>query len=289
MEVDCSEGVLGAELNYDSARTLKNEMVHMSRKGKKRRDRMNRTHNSTMGRVLVAGIAGMIGFSMAMSGCVSYTNVPVPASAPAFKNANHMQSISVLTRALEAVINEHPAGGGAYAINLPTGTTPETFEKIIANLPAGATMPFEGMDVDMPTYHIGRVWIRASDAKVDVIYPFTGMDGVSNDQNVTIWLSGGVRSWRVHRRQHWAAGTIPTPPVYVPAWTDDGFVDEPNGPSSDQPEPTYEDAWLPEPESQPEVYVEPPVQDQVQTQEESIGGGDYVGNGYHQVPLKSDD
>ena len=33
MEVDCSGGVLGAELNYDSARTLKNEMVHMSRKG----------------------------------------------------------------------------------------------------------------------------------------------------------------------------------------------------------------------------------------------------------------
>ena len=196
---------------------------------------MNRTHNSTVGRVLIAGAVGMVGFSMAMSGCVSYTNVPVPASAPAFKNANHSQPILVLTRALEAVINEHPAGDGAYAINLPMGTAPETFEKIIANLPEGATMPIEGMDADMPTYHIGRVWIRASDAKVDVIYPFTGMDGVSSEQNVTIWLSGGVRSWRVHRRQYWAAGTIPTPPVYVP-------IAEEEEPTGELVEPAVEES-----------------------------------------------
>ena len=186
---------------------------------------MNRTHNSTMGKVLMAGAVGMACFSMAMSGCVSYTNVPVPASAPAFKNANHMQSISVVTRALEAVIAEHPTEG-SYLINLPAGTTPETFEKIIADLPAGAIMPVDGMSDDIPTFHIGRIWIRASDAKVDVIYPFTGLDGITTDQNVTVWLSGGIRKWKAYRQQHWTAGTIPTPPMYVPIIEAEELVEE---------------------------------------------------------------
>ena len=256
----------------------------------RRQDSMNRINSSRLG---MFGMLGLMGLVCILGGCVSYTNVPVPSSAPAFKNANHYQSITVLTRALESVINEHPVDG-AYAINLPSGTTPETFGKITARLPAGAVMPTDEMSSDMPIYHIGRIWIRASDAKVDVIYPFTGMDGVTSDQNVTIWLSGGVRRWRVYRKQHWSAGTIPTPPVYMPAWSDDGaddgFVDEPNG-SSAAPEPTYEDAWLPTPEQKkPEVIVEPaststpaPV---IRQQQESLGGGE-VGNGYRQVPLQA--
>ncbi len=151
----------------------------------------------------------------ALGGCVSYTNVPVPDSAPAFKSANHTQSIKVIREALDSVITKHSVNG-EYSINLPSGTTPESTAKIITGLPAGVLMPTNELGGDVPLYHIGRVWIRASDAKVDVVYPFVRADGKSEDQSVTIWLSGGVRSWRVYRMQYWSAGTIPTPPFYVP-------------------------------------------------------------------------
>jgi len=150
---------------------------------------------------------------------------------------NHAQSITVVSRALEAVIGEHPVvdGEGHYAINLPIGTTPESADKILGALPDGAIVPFEGMGSATPMYSIGRVWIRASDAKVDVVYPFVGTDGVHQDQSVTVWLNGGVRKWRVNRQQHWAPGTIETPPIYVPISGDDQADEETTTGSSDEP------------------------------------------------------
>ncbi|MBL4697862.1 MAG: hypothetical protein JKX70_03415 [Phycisphaerales bacterium] len=232
---------------------------------------MKRRLYSTISVISMTGLTGLAGMSLFGTGCVSYTNVPVPASAPAFKNANHMQSISVVTRALEAVIAEHEVVGD-YAINLPVGTTPETFDKIIAKLPAGATMPFDGMSTDMPTYHIGRVWIRASDAKVDVIYPFTGLDGITTDQNVTVWLSGGVRRWKAYRQQHWTAGTIPTPPVYVPAWNDDA---QPEIQSSEMVDEMIQ-------EDQPAIVTEPTAQPKPNIDEHNEAG-----NGYREVPVEN--
>lgn len=236
------------------------------------------------------GFAGLGLFTMGLIGCVSYTNVPVPESAPAFQSANNRQSIEVLARALEAVIWDHPVNG-EYAINFPVGTTPETAQKIVSQLPIGAIVPFEGMSDDTPVYSIGRVWIRLSDAKVDVVYPFMRADRVSQDQSVTVWLNGGIRRWRMNRLQHWSAGTVPTPPVYVPIW----------------PEPQLEE----ELEKQPliDTVDEPALQKDIDesssvVQEEYMSGVDEAkhdadavepapieksisGDGYYEVPVKS--
>ncbi|MDF1809313.1 MAG: hypothetical protein P1U42_06425 [Phycisphaerales bacterium] len=171
-------------------------------------------------RGLKLAIGTCIGFTAVLAGCVSYTNVPVPHSAPAFQSANHSASISVIAKALNEVVSKYPTAG-EYTLNLPTGTSPESAQKIIDRLPAGAILPYEGMSDDIPVYHIGRIWIRASDAKVDVVYPFTFVDGTTQDQSVTVWVSGGVRSWRVYRLQHWTAGTVPTPPIYIPIYPED--------------------------------------------------------------------
>lgn len=161
----------------------------------------------------------------ALGGCVSYTNVPGPDNVVAYAGANNRQTVSVMSKALETMVAKHPVDG-AFVVNLPVGTSPESYETIIGQLPEGATIPSEGMDQDQPTFHIGRVWIRASDAKVDVIYPFMRADGVRQEQNVTLWLSGGVRKWRVYREQYWAPGTIPTPVIYVPIVPDEEVVEE---------------------------------------------------------------
>lgn len=169
-------------------------------------------------KVLMAGFFGMVASSLVLGGCMSYANVPVPESAPAFKSANHFQSVSVMTQSLERVIDQHPSTGpgGQYAINLPVGTTPESAYKIIEALPQGAIVPFAGMSEEIPVYHICRVWIRAREAKVDVIYPAIMFDGSTQDQNVTIWMRGGIRSWRFNRQQFWSPGTIAKPAIYIP-------------------------------------------------------------------------
>lgn len=168
---------------------------------------------------------------MVAGGCVSYANVPVPESAPAFKSANHFQSVAVMTQALDRIVFQHPSTGpgGQYAINLPVGTTPESASKIIEALPAGAIVPFNGMSDQIPVYHICRVWIRATDAKVDVIYPSILFDGSTQNQNVTFWMRGGLQNWRVHRQQFWAAGTLVKPALYIPIELTDPSETVPDG------------------------------------------------------------
>ncbi len=232
------------------------------------------------------GVLGISGLLIGLSGCVSYTNVPVPASAPAFESANHWASVSVITEALSTVIAKHPPKGD-YVINLPAGTTPETFEKIIAELPAGATMPFDGISSDLPVYHIGRVWIRASDAKVDVIYPFTGYDGAKSDQNVTVWLNGGVRRWRAYREQSWSAGTIPTPPIYVPiVEADNAEINSDMGTdigTNEADTGSMESQAAPEAQPAPTRAAEPTPT----PAPSSAPSGTETGTGYRQVPLDS--
>ena len=230
------------------------------------------------------GVLGISGLLIGLTGCVSYTNVPVPASAPAFESANHWASVSVITEALSTVIAKHPPKGD-YVINLPAGTTPETFEKIIAELPAGATMPFDGISSDLPVYHIGRVWIRASDAKVDVIYPFTGYDGAKSDQNVTVWLNGGVRRWRAYREQSWSAGTIPTPPIYVPiVEADNAEINSNMGTDMGMDEA---DTGSMESQAAPETQPAPTRAPEPTPAPSSVPSGTETGNGYRQVPLDS--
>ncbi|MCR9077034.1 MAG: hypothetical protein NXI07_13425 [bacterium] len=178
-----------------------------------------------------------------LGGCVSYTNVPEPESAPAFKSANHLQAKKVTHRALEEVVSRYPMhdSQGRYSINLPAGTSLESAQEIVDGLPDGVVIPFEGMDQSIPTYHIGRIWIRASDAKVDVLYPARSFDGSAFTGNVTVWLNGGIRRWGVNRVQHWAPGTIEVPPIYVPIPEEElEMMGDTESDEQSQPEPVGE-------------------------------------------------
>ncbi len=290
-----ARGVLYAVLIYDSARTLGGGATHP---GIQRQDSMNRRLNRTIsGTRSAIGMAGLAGVSLmgvglgAMAGCVSYTNVPVPESAPAFESANHYQSIRVVRAALREVIEDHPVDG-AYLVNLPAGTTPETFQKITSVLPGDPLMPTAEMRdqfAALPSYHIGRIWIRASDAKVDVIYPFTGIDGSVSEQNVTVWLSGGVRNWRVHRLQHWSAGTIPTPPIYVPiVEADQSALQEQEQEQTQEPVDDthgHHDIQMDQVQSEPTGFDDTEIESLRQEAVEA----EPVGGEFREVPLKSGD
>jgi len=161
--------------------------------------------------------------SLLWGGCVSYTSVPEPSKGIALGHTNSGGSIKSIVASLERVILRHPVRDehGEYAVNLPVGTTPETAATIVSRLPTGAVLPYEGMDGSVPVYHIGRVWLRGSSGKVDVVYPIEG----DVDGGVTIWVHGGDRPWYVKRMQYWAPGTVPTPEMYVPLDGEVGVMD----------------------------------------------------------------
>jgi hypothetical protein len=160
---------------------------------------------------------GLVGAVVSLGGCVSYTNNP--GSDTTLMSVNHSQSRHVVISGLSRVLSRHGIYNGSeqYAVNFPWGTSYESAQKVIEKLPDGAILPFDGMGDDVPVYSIGRIWIRASDAKVDVIYPAKNFAGKEIEQNVTIWLNGGAfRSWTVNREQAWSPGTIARPSIYIP-------------------------------------------------------------------------
>lgn len=217
-----------------------------------------------------------------LAGCVSYTNVPEPQSAPAFKSANNFQAKRVTSAALGEIIERFPMrdAEGRYSVNLPAGTSLESAREIAERLPEGVVIPFEGMDDSIPTYHIGRIWIRASDAKVDVLYPARSFDGSEFTGNVTVWLNGGIRDWNINRVQHWAPGTIPVSPTYVPVSKEEL---ETRGESEDvELEPSAGEeirVQQADPESTDEVSRnEEPVPEQIETSPSS-------GDPYREVPV----
>lgn len=224
------------------------------------RSRNTRTRRPTLACALAAGLLG----ALSLPGCVSYTNVPEPESPPAFRSANHFQAKRVARVALDEVISRYPMrdAQGRYSVNLPAGTTLETAQEIIDALPPGAVLPYEGMDESIPVYHIGRIWIRASDAKVDVLYPARSFDGGAFVGNVTVWLNGGVRRWKPGRMQHWAPGTIPVPPIYVPIPEAEMNAPAQAESQADPVQDSTPDVDAPEPMPEPEPAAEDEPQDE---------------------------
>lgn len=233
--------------------------------------------------VSVIAAAGMLGMG-ALSGCTSYTNVNGPESGPAVQDPNGLQAERVTRTALAWVARRHVEG--PFVLNLPAGTSLETANDIAAEVGMGATVPMSP-DVDLPVLHVTRVWIRVSDAKVDVLYPMVDGTGEEQFRAVTVWLNAGVRPWTVSRGQYWTPGIVPVPPIYVPipqeellaireaereaaraARRADQAEPEGDDPAADapaEPEPASDPA--PDQQDQSAVYREVPVG------EPSSGGG----------------
>jgi hypothetical protein len=167
-----------------------------------------------VGAFLAIGVAASMGF---MGGCLSYTNVSGPESPPSFRSPNNYAVVDVTADALDWVLTRHgPNDGSGYVVNLSEGTSQENAMNIFAEIPSGAVWPSSVEQDPDGMFHVARVWIRASEAKVDVVYPFARLDGQTGQRGVTVWLQGGVRSWRVIRGQYWSPGTVEIPAVAVP-------------------------------------------------------------------------
>lgn len=174
---------------------------------------------------LVAAALALPGF---MVGCVGYTTYPEVEGGFARDNPNAMPTPIVLAESLERIVRRYPptldGSSTSFAVNLPAGTTYKTAQRIVEKLGPGANVLQPGTE-NLPKYHIGRVWIRTTRAKVDVFRPVAALndDGSPNAasgpigyQAITIWLEGGLGpNWRVIREQPWALGAVEVPALNI--------------------------------------------------------------------------
>lgn len=165
--------------------------------------------------------AGGCGLLLLLTGCASYANVPEPESSPSVTSPNARQPRAAMTAALQRVLRQYPPGRGTtrFAVNLPTKVSPENAAEILAALGPGAELATLE-NAELPTYDIGRIWIRAGSAKVDIFRPVVELgrqaDGTYEQQAITVWMEGGLGPWRTVRTQKWAVGAFPRPELSEP-------------------------------------------------------------------------
>jgi hypothetical protein len=96
---------------------------------------------------------------------------------------------------------------GDLAINLPPGTPPAVYNKVIKRLGAGHPM----QDPDEPAYHVTRVSSQGHEALIDLFYPKP--DGTYGYVTLTfrLQLIGGYQH---HTTRTWHTGDQPPPPAY---------------------------------------------------------------------------
>jgi hypothetical protein len=175
-----------------------------------------------MGRVARVAAAGTLLAAVGLAasllgGCASYANVPGPDRSVALRDPNERNAREVMAVAIRTVVDRHPAGrpGQAFAVGLPVGMNEKSAgEVLMAVGPEAVRAPVAGL----PTYYIGRVWIRSGFAKVDVLRPVVelgrGADGQYPYQLLTVWQEGGLAPWKATRLQRWGVGSYPRDAIY---------------------------------------------------------------------------
>lgn len=180
-------------------------------------------------RVIGAAVA-MVGLSAALivlNGCVGYASFPYEEggkSELATQDPNTPPADELIALSLNWVVTKYPPrspaveGQPRYTVNMPKGVRRDVYDRILKNLGGQAAPLTPETAAQLPIYHVGRVWIRGRDAKVDVLRPvLEGPRGPGGDvvyQPVTLRIEGGFEPWRIKRHQVWEVGTVPVPELY---------------------------------------------------------------------------
>ncbi|MCC6675780.1 MAG: hypothetical protein IT436_01425 [Phycisphaerales bacterium] len=171
------------------------------------------------------GAAGLVMLA-ALGGCVGYASYPYEEGGKntfANQDPNTPPADELIYLSLDWVTSKFPPPGGvsteaSYAINIPKGVRRDVYDRILKKLGDKAAPLTPETAQSLPIYHIGRLWVRGRNAKVDVLRPVLegprGPGGQVLYQPVTLRIEGGFEPWRVRRHQVWEVGTVPIPELY---------------------------------------------------------------------------
>ena len=187
-------------------------------------------------------LASAVVLAMCAGGCTSvvYDSNPEGPPSAAEEDPDYASSTvqNLLATSIRWAVESHPppppgvADDGWFAINLPRGVTRKQYIAIAERISDRAA-PITPDLGPLPTYHVGWVWMRGDNARVDVARPVYSLarDGEPVYQTTTLHLRRRFASWSVERTQPWRVGVVDLPPVYyIPT------AEEPEAPVyADQP------------------------------------------------------
>ena len=110
----------------------------------------------------------LLGFGMGcLSACAGSATYPPPGGSTDLGKAARKPVPTLMTKAIRFAQDHYGDADHAFAINLPPGTPPAVYDEVIARLGAGRPM----LEVGETAYHVTKVTMRGSAAKVDLVYP----------------------------------------------------------------------------------------------------------------------
>ncbi|MDX2018053.1 MAG: hypothetical protein SFY95_10500 [Planctomycetota bacterium] len=188
---------------------------------------------------------GLLAASAAtLGGC--YANYPpVEGNVMATTDPNTRDTRDAIVTALRHVFDRYGvvtadgSDGGPVAINLPTGARKDTYDQV-AKAVGPNVNPISRENVStMPVYHIARVWLRSSDARIDVLRPMPELgataDGNLVYQCVTVHMRAYLSPWKVTQVQTREPGIVDVPGYTFPGETAVPRVGPPWQPSKNAP------------------------------------------------------
>ncbi|MHC4967231.1 MAG: hypothetical protein ACYTF4_01290 [Planctomycetota bacterium] len=138
--------------------------------------------------------------------CAPAITYPLEEGVMTSRSAANEPVPTLMAKAIEYAHTEWGEEGDP-AINLPPGTPPGVYDKVIKRL--GVGHPLE--DPDEPAYHVTRVSSQGNEALIDLFHPKP--DGTYGYVTLTfrLQLIGGYQ----HRTTRtWQTGDQPPPPAY---------------------------------------------------------------------------
>jgi hypothetical protein len=164
--------------------------------------------------------------TVALASCArEYANYPpITGDEFAIKNVNNSLNMkNAIAAALRWTAMRYPPPGGEnapFAINLPAGSSEETYQRIVTLIGHGAQPISEANAKSLPVYHVTRVWLRGEIARIDIVRPvFEVADKPSGGhvyRGVEVRLAGGWNPWHVTGSSEYEIGVLEPPALHIP-------------------------------------------------------------------------
>ncbi|MGH7244673.1 MAG: hypothetical protein ACREJD_14770 [Phycisphaerales bacterium] len=169
--------------------------------------------------------------TIALASCArEYANYPpITGDEFAIKNVNNSVNMkNAIAAAIRWTALRYPPPGGdsaPFAINLPAGSSEETYQRIVALVGHGAQPISEANSKSMPIYHVTRVWLRGEIARIDIVRPvFEVADKPTGGpvyRGVEVRLAGGWNPWHVTGSSEYEIGVLEPPALHIPGMEND--------------------------------------------------------------------
>ena len=168
---------------------------------------MSRMRRATLVGGLLAGLGVLGGVGV---GCATYANYPKVDGDVAVNDPNIAPLPTMMVVAMGWVVDRYPADG-AYVVNWPRGTDRNRAESLAERVGPEARI-VEPSTMDLPVYHVSRIWLRGDRGEVDVMRPVAGTEG--GHQTLTVHLRNELGRWEVTNSKAWPVGLASAPGLY---------------------------------------------------------------------------